>query len=166
MIRFRCANLGQNINLVKSNHGITRGSGYWRADSVMDLHTTGPGFKPQSIWYFLLSFRLTTIIPVKRLLVCVEGRGRISRSGLTQDIKTGSCVFQWIAQQQVCPVSVYCDGVGCHVLCLRHDIPVWQHIGQSITATDTVAIRSQMFESDVKPKQTAQPPSRTPSWDP
>ena len=27
------------------------------------------------------------------------------------------------------PVSVYCDGVGCHVLCLRHGIPVWQHIG-------------------------------------
>ena len=26
------------------------------------------------------------------------------------------------------PVSVYCDGVGCHVLCLRHGIPVWQHI--------------------------------------
>ena len=32
-------------------------------------------------------------------------------------------------------VSVYCDGVGCHVLCLRHDIPVWQHISQSTTAT-------------------------------
>ena len=31
-------------------------------------------------------------------------------------------------------VSVYCDGVGCHVLCLRHGIPVWQHIGQSTTA--------------------------------
>ena len=25
---------------------------------------------------------------------------------------------QWIAQRQVGPVSVYCDGVGCHVLCL------------------------------------------------
>ena len=25
--------------------------------------------------------------------LCVEGRGRISRSGLTQDIKMGSCVF-------------------------------------------------------------------------
>ena len=37
-----------------------------------------------------------------------------------------------------CPVSVAwhsCDGVGGHVLCLRHGIPVWQHIGQSITAT-------------------------------
>ena len=72
---------------------------------------------------------------------CVEGRGRISRSCLIQDIQMGSCVFQcdvphqWIAQRQVGPVSVYCDGVGCHVLCLRHGIPVWQHIGQSITAT-------------------------------
>ena len=59
---------------------------------------------------------------VERSLVCVEGRGRISRSGLTQDIKLGSCVFQcdvphrWIAQRQVGPVSVYCDGVGCPVL--------------------------------------------------
>ena len=78
---------------------------------------------------------------VERSLVCVEGRGRISRSGLTQDIKMGSCVFQcdvphwWIAQRQVGPVSVYCDGVGCRVLCLRHGISVWQHIGQSTTAT-------------------------------
>ena len=64
-----------------------------------------------------------------------------SRSGLTQDIKMGSCVFQcdvphqWIAQRQVGPVSVYCDGVGCRVMCLRHGISVWQHIGQSTTAT-------------------------------
>ena len=42
---------------------------------------------------------------------------------------------QWIAQRQVGPVSVYCDGVGCHVLCLQHDIPIWQHIGQSTIAT-------------------------------
>ena len=38
-------------------------------------------------------------------------------------------------QRQVGPVSVYCDGVGCHVLWLWHGIPVWQHIGQSTTAT-------------------------------
>ena len=56
--------------------------------------------------------------------MCVEGRGRISRSGLTQDIKMGSCVFycdvphQWISQRRVSPVSVYCDGVGFHVLFL------------------------------------------------
>ena len=53
----------------------------------------------------------------------------------------GSCVFQcdvprpWITQRQVGPVYVYCDGVECHVLCLRHGIIVWQHIGQSTTAT-------------------------------
>ena len=45
-------------------------------------------------------------------------RGRNSRSGPIQDIKMGSCVFQcdvphqWIAQRQVGPVYVYCDGVG------------------------------------------------------
>ena len=52
-----------------------------------------------------------------------------------EDIKMGSLLFQcdvtqqWIAQRQVGPVSVYCDGMGCHVLCLRHGIPVSQHIG-------------------------------------
>ena len=46
----------------------------------------------------------------------VLGRGRISRSGLTQDIKMGCCV--WIAQRQVCPVSVYCDGGGGVVSCV------------------------------------------------
>ena len=73
--------------------------------------------------------------------MCVEGRDRISQSGLTQDIQMGSCVsqsdvsHQWIAQRQVGPVSVYFDGMVFHVLCLRHGVPVWQHIGQSITAT-------------------------------
>ena len=117
-----------------------RGSRCGRADSVLDSHTTGPGFKTRLVRYSLLSFRLlTTMTP--SIWVCVEGWGRISRSGLTQDIKMGSCVFhcdvphQWIAQRQVGPVSVYCDGVGCRVLCLRHGISVWQHIGQSTTAT-------------------------------
>ena len=71
----------------------------------------------------------------------MKDQGKVSRLGLTQDLKMGSCVFQcdvpnqWIAQRQVGPVSVHCDGVGCRVLCLRHGIPVWQHIGQSTTAT-------------------------------
>ena len=80
--------------------------------------------------HFLPSFWLTTTIPAsdERSLVCVEGRERISRSGLTQDIKMGSYVFQcdvphqWIAQRQVGPVSVLCDGVGSHDMCLRHAI--------------------------------------------
>ena len=61
-------------------------------------------------------------------LLHVEGWGRISRSGSTSDIKMGSCGFkcdvphQWIAQRQVGPVSVYCDRVRSHVLCLRHEI--------------------------------------------
>ena len=36
-------------------------------------------------------------------------------------------------------MSVYCDGVECNVLCLRHGIPVWQSIGQSTTVTATKA---------------------------
>ena len=60
--------------------------------------------------------------------------------GFTQDTKMGSFVFQcdvphqWIAQRQVDPVSVYCDGVAFHALCLQHCIPVWWHIGQSTNA--------------------------------
>ena len=109
------------------------GSRCGRADSVLDSHTTGPGFKTRLVRYFLLSFRLLTTMTVERSLVCVEGRGRITRSGVTQVIKMGSCVFQcdvphqWIAQRQVGPVSVYCDGVGCRVLCLRHGISVWDN---------------------------------------
>ena len=46
----------------------------------------------------------------------LAGRGRISQSGLTQDIKMGSCVFQcdvpdqWIAQPQVGHVSILWQG--------------------------------------------------------
>ena len=41
-----------------------------------------------------------------------------------------SCVIQsdvqhsWIAQRQVDHVTIYCNGVGRHVLCLRHGIRV------------------------------------------
>ena len=119
------------------------GSSCGRAESVMDSTTTCPRFKTRLVRYLILSFRLTTTIPesVECSLVSVEGLGWIFRSGLIQDIIMGSCVFQcdvqhqWITQRQVCPVSVYCDGVGCHVLCLRHGIPMWQHIGQSTIAT-------------------------------
>ena len=70
----------------------------------------------------------------------------------------GSCVFycdvpyQKIAQRQVSPVSVYCDGVWCHVLCLRHGFPVWQHIGQRTTATRRYR-RDLRCQSDVKPQK-------------
>ena len=67
---------------------------------------------------------------------CVEDRGRISPSGRTHYKKWVHAPHQWIAQRQVAPVSVYCDRVGCRVLCLRHDIPVWQHTSQSTTATN------------------------------
>ena len=142
----QCVRLFHTVNVIPFfgwTYHKAEGSSCGRADSVMDSHTTGPRFNTRLVRCFLPSLRLTTTIPesVERSLVCVEGRGRISRSGLTQDIKMGSCVFQcdvphqWIAQRQVGPVSVYCGGVGCHVLCLRHGIPVWQHIGQSTTAT-------------------------------
>ena len=33
-----------------------------------------------------------------------------------------------------CPVSLYCDEVGCHVMCVRHGFPLGQY-SESITAT-------------------------------
>ena len=108
------------------------------ADSVMDSHTTGPGLNTQLVRYFLANHH--SIVDLSNHW-CVNGWGRISWLGLTQDIKMGSCIFQcdiphqWIAQRQVGPMSVYCDEMGCCVLCLRHAIPVWQHIGQNTTAT-------------------------------
>ena len=96
------------------------GSSCGRADSIMDLHITGPGFKTWMVRYFLLSFQLATTIPVhkvERSLVCVEGQGRISWSGLSQEIKMGSCVFQ-------CDVPHQCilwrGGVSCPVSAAWH----------------------------------------------
>ena len=118
----------------------------------------GPGFTIWLVQYFLPSFRLTHHhnSRVECSLVCVESQGRISWSVLTQDIKMGSCVFQfdvphqWIAQRQVDPVSVYCDRVG--VTC-----PVsaaWHSCVAPLLQAGTITIWPQMFKSDVKPKQT------------
>ena len=52
------------------------------------------------------------------------------------------------------PVSVYCDRVGCQVLCLQHCIPVWQHIGQSTTATSRHCRNKTSDKRDVEPKPT------------
>ena len=61
----------------------------------MDLHFTGTGF--ETLWTLstklLTDYHHNNIIKLRILGVC--GRlGRISRSGLTQDIKMGSYVFQ------------------------------------------------------------------------
>ena len=88
-----------------------------RADRLMDSHTTGPGLK--TWWVRYTFYQASDWLPphqhheVERLLVYVEGRGRIFGLGLTQDIKMGSCVFhcdtphQWISQRQNGPVSAY-----------------------------------------------------------
>ena len=112
---------------------------------------------------FWMWFILNGFWSLWRSLVCVEGRGRISRSGLTQDIKMDSCVFQcdvphqWIAQRQVGPVSVYCGlytvtgwGVvscvcGMTFLCGSTLVKV------PLLQAGTVVIWPQMFQSDVKP---------------
>ena len=74
----------------------------------MDSHNTDPGFKTRRVRcnYYQAFDRLTAS---KHVMVCVKGQQRISQKGLTQDNKTGSCVFQcvvpqqWIEQQQVYP---------------------------------------------------------------
>ena len=89
-------------------------------------HNTGPGFKTRLVRYFLLSFRLILTYQyhnVERSLMYVESSRRISRSGLSQVIKMGSCISQCDVPHQ------WMD-----ILCLHHGIPVWQHIGQSTTA--------------------------------
>ena len=93
-------------------------------------------------------------------MACVEGRGRISLSGLTKDNKMGSCAFQidvphlWITQRQVGLVSAYCDGVGCHVLCLRHWIPVWQHSTTATSRYDLICLKATLKPQSNKLKQT------------
>ena len=117
-----------------------------RADSVMVSHPTGPelrhgGFSTLST-ELLTDYHLNSIIKLS-VHWCVW-RVREGFSGRVWPKKMGSCVFQcdvphqWIAKWQVGPASVCCSSVGCHVLCLQHGImpgPVWQHVGQSTTAT-------------------------------
>ena len=97
-----------------------------------------PGSRPGG--YGTLSTELLTDFHHTKIIK-LNVRWCVWKIGEGQDIKMGSYVFQcdvphqWIAKRQVCPVSIDCDGVGCHVLCLRHGIPEWQHIGQSTTGT-------------------------------
>ena len=63
---------------------------------------------------------------------------------------------QSIARQHVGPMSIYCDGVGCHVLCLRLGI---LHCGSTMVKipllqAGTVFIWPQLFKSDVLPQLT------------
>ena len=136
-----------------------------RADRVLDLHTTGPGFKAQ--WEQYTFYGASDWLPpyqyhkVERSLVCVEGRGRICQLCLTQDIKMGSCIFQcdlphqWIAQRQVHPVSVYFDRVGSRVMSCVCGIAFLYGstlVKVSLLQAGTVAIWPQMFKCDVKPQ--------------
>ena len=90
------------------------------------------------VWPLLPKMHCNGLI-TQSINYCMWGRsGRISRSGLTQDIRIGSCVFQsevphqWIAQRQVDPVSVYCDvGSREHSLFRNtwfHRMNTWFHI--------------------------------------
>ena len=52
------------VTKLKGCFMIPKGSSCRQAYSVMDAHTTGPGFKPWMVRYFIQSFRLTTTISV------------------------------------------------------------------------------------------------------
>ena len=62
---------------------------------------------------------------------------------------------QWIARL-VGPVSLYCDGVWCHALCLRHYIIQYGStlVKVPLLQTGTVVIWPQLFKCDVLPQQT------------
>ena len=72
---------------------------------------------------------------------------------------------QWLAQRQGGPVCVYCDGLGCHVLCL-YTVMGWSVmscvcgmaflcgstlVNVPLLQAGTIAMWPQMFKSDVKP---------------
>ena len=71
-------------------------------------------------------YHITIIIKLRvRWCVWKVGQGipdQVWPKTLKWVVVTLQCDFphQWIAQRQVCPVSVYCDGFGCHGLCLWH----------------------------------------------
>ena len=90
--------------------------------------------------------------------MCVEGRRRISWSGLTQDIKMGSYVIQcdvphkWIAATDWPPCMYTVPDWGvmpcvCGTVFLCHSILVKVSPLQAVT----IVICPQMFKSDVKP---------------
>ena len=63
---------------------------------------------------------------------------------------------QLIAQRQGGPVYVYCDEVGCHVLCLRHGI---LQCGSTLVKvpllqTGTVVVRPQLVTNEILPQPT------------
>ena len=76
----------------------------------------------------------------------------ISRLGLTQDIKIGSCVFQcdvphqWIAQPRVGHVSVYCDRMTWHP-CVAAHWSKYHYYKQAPSRYDLGCL------SDVKPQE-------------
>ena len=106
---------------------------------------TGPRFKTRRVRYSF--YRPSDWLPhyhhhkVESSLVCVEGWARNSRSGLTKDIKMGSCdVTVWRS------TSMDSTTTGLPRVCILwrvwvswpvsmewYGIPVWQYISQSIT---------------------------------
>ena len=101
---------------------------------------------------------------VQRSLVCVEGRGRISRSGLTQDIKMGSlCIPVWHSTSmdstetgwpRVC--ILWRGGVSCPVsaawhFCVTAHWSKYHCYKQALSQYDL-----RCFKATLNPKQTKQ----------
>ena len=98
---------------------------------------------------------------VERSLVCVEGYRRIIQSGLTQDIKMGSCVFQcdvphkWITQDRSAPCLYAVTEWGVmSCVCSMAFLCGSTLVKVPLLQADTIAIWPQMFKSDVEIKQT------------
>ena len=93
---------------------------------------------------------------VERWLVCVDGHGRISQSGLTEDIKMGSCVFQcdFPHQWTLCLYTVTGWSVISCVCCGMAFLCGSTLVEVSLLQAGSVATWPQMFISYVKPHQT------------
>ena len=130
------------------------------ADSVMHWHTTGLMFNARCTCTFWMTTTITASWSWAFADVCVEGRGRISRLGMTQDIKRSSSLsqsdvpHQCIPQHQVGPgvCILWRDGVLCPVSESSYSC-VAAHWSVNHCFKKAPSWHDLRRSSDVKPKQ-------------
>ena len=151
--RSKCYGIISNIYILILNSSIITSNRGW-GDSLMDLHTTGPGFQYSGVTvHFLPSFWLTTTI-IKlsvRWFVWKVGEwfpDQVWPKTLKWVVFVFQCDIphQWIAQRQVSPVSVYWDRLRCHALCGMTFLYGSTLVKVPMLQAGTVVVWPQMFE--------------------
>ena len=117
-----------------------------------------------TIFYFLPSSQLTTTISVSYSWAFAGVCGRLRKdfqSGLTQDIKMGSCVFQcdiphkWITQDRSAPCLYTVTEWGVmSCVCSMAFLCGSTLVKVPLLQAGIIAIWPQMFKSDIEIKQT------------